>query len=275
MGTSITDMILHFVWIGHKFWYPFYLGILSANKIVDVDKTIVWTIDPPTDNLYWNMLSDVVDIKAVARPSLPHDESYWDWERDVITSNYLRFDVLHKHGGIYMDTDTLTLKDFSYLLEDHEAVLSDYANSESVRLARFGDVRLQNAIMLARQGSEFMLLAREACVSILEDGWRNGKRRYQGAFSGPGAVTQVYAHYDKSKIGVCSKHFFFPFPPKGVRVFSEGFKTVYPNLHVLHYYTSIVRSQVANVTPDFVASSHSVYATLVKSVLSEKEWRVK
>lgn len=267
-------MITYFISVGKRFYYPFYLAVVSARKILKQDKVVVYAINPPVDDYYWERLSEIVEIRNRDKIDLPCIDSYMEWRKGAIVADYLRFYLLYKYGGIYMDLDTLTLKDFSYLLEGYEVVLSKYSGDTRSRWSFTGKIRLQNAILLSKPKSELMKIARDNCVSILKTACKGKMKKLEWASSGPGAVSYAYKNCDKKRVNICGREFFFPFAAGQVRVFDEGFDQKYENLHVLHYYTTVSRSKVKKVTPDVIEKSNTVYAKLVKSVLSEEEWRV-
>ena len=255
-------MIAHFILSGGELIYAYYLAIVSAKKKLNVDKVILWTTIMPKDSLYWTLAREIVEIKYISKVILPHCERYNEGEQAALNADQLRLGILYKYGGIYLDLDTLTLKDFSYLLDDYEAVISRYYPMHKEYFT--------NGFLLSVPKSRFIDIATERCMLVLNDGvWKHG-----WGSSGPNAIDYAYNHYDKNLIRVCERDIFIPFGWWEVRGLDEVQVMLPENLHVLHYYFSVTQDKVRGMNPKWIKQSNSAYANLVKGVLVEREWDI-
>lgn len=66
------------------------------------------------------------------------------WSTSAILSDYLRLALLHKHGGIWFDTDMLFIKDVTPLTEDCDGFVYPWGDNPSI---------LNNAFLFLRKGS--------------------------------------------------------------------------------------------------------------------------
>lgn len=234
------------------------------------DKIVVWTINPPVDNRYWKSLCKLVEIRTIDKPKLPYIDLYTEYEQGCLIGDYLRTDKLYEYGGIYIDVDTLTLKDFSYLLGDYEVVIP--------RVPPEGLAQFNNHLLMSKPKSEFMRIARDRCMSVLSNGWtitpHSKKRKYVWGTAGTWTIDYAYEHYDKKLVRTCPPNIFSPFVWSNVKVFQYPAVELPKELCVLHYYAITTRSFITGITSDWIKKSRSAYAKLVKSVLSEEEWRV-
>ena len=65
---------------------------------------------PDFENVQWN--EDNFDVKAT-----PYTRWCYEQKKYAFLSDYVRLSVIHRHGGVYFDTDVEVLRSFSELLE--------------------------------------------------------------------------------------------------------------------------------------------------------------
>ena len=116
----------HLIWIGKRFPFVNRLAVESLRQSNPGARITIHYEDPP-DNADWKALSGNTELRPLDLPgllaSLPASMASVVPVLQGISSGYpagrsniLRYLVLYKEGGIYLDFDTLTVKDYRPLL---------------------------------------------------------------------------------------------------------------------------------------------------------------
>jgi hypothetical protein len=116
----------HLIWIGRNF--PF-VNRLAVESILQTNPGAKITIhyENPPDNSDWRALQSKVEFRAISLPdllgALPPSMAGVVPVLEGISSGYpagrsniLRYLILYREGGIYIDFDTLTVRDYRPLL---------------------------------------------------------------------------------------------------------------------------------------------------------------
>ena len=94
-------MKIHYCWVG---------GAEKSDKIkmcIDSWKRFC----PHAEIIEWNESN--YNVRKNPYISQAYDQKKW-----AFVTDYMRFDILHQHGGVYLDTDVELLKDITPLTED-------------------------------------------------------------------------------------------------------------------------------------------------------------
>ena len=91
--------IIHYIWVGSEMPHDIQVIIDKNNKFFKKYEVKVWTED------------NIPELNAFAKHA--YDEKKW-----AFVSDYLRFVILQKHGGVYLDTDMEVLKSLDDLLNN-------------------------------------------------------------------------------------------------------------------------------------------------------------
>ena len=126
----------HLIWIGRNF--PF-VNRLAVESILQTNPGAKITIhfENPPDNADWLALQSKVEFRAISLPDLlaalpPHMASVGPVLARISAgypagrSNILRYLILYREGGIYIDFDTITVRDYKPLLA-HPAFIGEEA----------------------------------------------------------------------------------------------------------------------------------------------------
>jgi hypothetical protein len=126
----------HLIWIGRNF--PF-VNRLAVESILQTNPGARVTIhfENPPDNADWNALRSKVEFRPINLPellsALPPSMSQVTPVLEGISSGYLagrsnilRYLILYREGGIYIDFDTITVRDYRPLLS-HPAFIGEEA----------------------------------------------------------------------------------------------------------------------------------------------------
>ncbi len=126
----------HLIWIGQHFPFVNQLAIESILQTNPNAKVTIHFENPP-HNEFWKNLQGRVEFRpidlAALLQGLPEE---WQSMKQIIASisntylagksNILRYLILVREGGIYLDFDTLTVKDYTPLLK-HRAFIGEEA----------------------------------------------------------------------------------------------------------------------------------------------------
>jgi Glycosyltransferase sugar-binding region containing DXD motif len=126
-------MPVMFYWSGQNFDFGNYLSIASAaTHLADGDEAVVFVDEKPHDNRHFARLDRLprTSVEPLVRRELMSAEhgALYDRMRYVAhRADLVRFAVLAKYGGLYLDTDTLTRKSLAsipprLLLDDGKIV---------------------------------------------------------------------------------------------------------------------------------------------------------
>jgi glycosyltransferase involved in cell wall biosynthesis len=113
-------MNLHFINTGKAFPYAYYLAVLSALNTQRAD-IIMWLYDEP-GGAYWELIKPRVEVRKAEFPKFRVLEGKDSHFRMAHMVDWCRWKVLYEYGGMFMDMDTLSLKDMSDLLGNKEVV---------------------------------------------------------------------------------------------------------------------------------------------------------
>lgn len=113
-------MKLHFINTGKAFPYGYYLSVLSALKTQQAE-IVMWLFDQP-EGAYWNLIKPKVETRKAEFPDFRALKNKDDNFRMAHMVDWCRWKVLFDEGGMFMDMDTLALKDMSDLLAGWQVV---------------------------------------------------------------------------------------------------------------------------------------------------------
>ncbi len=118
--------IYYYFWNGGNFQYVYYLSIVSLLQTSHPQRVEIYYKVEPQNNPYWNKLKAFpqvhcipLDFDALLR-GIDEDpktfEVFFRKAKGNHLSDFFRYIVLKKGGGVYLDFDTLVIKDLTPLL---------------------------------------------------------------------------------------------------------------------------------------------------------------
>jgi hypothetical protein len=116
--------LIHFIWLTQPGSRPFsYINALAVRAAATrhyKDPIIMWCNEIPKNNPNWYMVKDLFEVRPIEMPS---EIGGVPLEHVQYKADVLRLQILQKHGGIYLDTDSLLLKGL-HPFTDKEMVLA-------------------------------------------------------------------------------------------------------------------------------------------------------
>ena len=263
-------MNLYFGSTSEKFNYGHYLAVLSALRTQKVNSVcMMCTVRP--QGYYWELVKDMVVIS-----DFEFDDTQFPMVRGkddnangnlhfraAAVKDYIEWVTLYNNGGIFIDLDTFSIRDMSKLLGNFDALATpEQRNNDSVY-----DV----GVVIAKKGS---LVAKEALGYAIE-ALTNPNSIYTS--TGPVAFTKA-VHNHPGLVGWPGYDCFGPRITKGILHFYDSFIPAWKemplptNTYILHLYAS--SSKFNQIDREFIKSSKTMYANVVRSVLPISEWYI-
>ena len=187
-----------------------YTSLLSVHKFVKA-KHIFWvTNHKPSGKLWEKLLKEVPNVYYL------HFRPPWVLYNTVIQvrvvqTDIVRMQLLHTHGGIYLDDDMYALNSFDPIRK-YPFVMSNELSSSLI-----------NCILLAEPQATFLKLWGETYKTIRGDRWR------RNSMQNPKLISQLYPHL----IHIENDTLAYPSWPHVAKLYIESFnwRKVY-SLHV-------------------------------------------
>lgn len=151
-----------------------YLAIRSCLDVVMPDRVLLHCGQPPFGR-YWDLIEPLVEVEEVEPAPAVAAFDYRDPEvrRYVYAhhSDFVRLDVLSRHGGLYADLDTLFVGRLPERLWRTPFVIGREADAPNAQ----GRLRpaLSNAVLMSEPGSTFVEAWRAEIAGALDGSWAN------------------------------------------------------------------------------------------------------
>jgi len=252
--------IVHFIHFSNDnrlcrpFSYVNYLAVKSASEIQKPDNIFVYYNVAPENNPHWISMASIPGVSLVhMEPPTEHGgvtlSGFPQYQADVV-----RLQKLYEMGGVYMDTDAITLKPLNEFFK-HDCVISGFNIDND-------DIETNNSTIIARKGSAFIKHWLERMPDSLRTGvWAHHCARLPAKLCSeyPDKVTLLdnkyflpYHYYDDSYLKASE--------PEDVRKTLE----MADGSYVVHLWETFWDKIVPQITSDFVHDSGTPIAHLLK-----------
>jgi hypothetical protein len=224
------------------------LAVMAAKAYGKFDKIMMHNNRPPEGNPHWDRVAHLFELVPAEPPasvgSIPLE--YVQYQSDV-----LRLNIMIEHGGYYLDTDTLVLRNLS--------VFGD----RGLTLCRESPDSIAMAPIIAKPGSEFLKL------------WRDKIPEYMA--SGKWASHAVNLPHDLAAQNphlcvVENQELFFPMDLRENYLLLEAvkrpqvFKRMF-NASAIHAYETYFRGQFDHINDDHMLEFKSILALLLSDLV--------
>ena len=239
-----TSMKIHYCWVG---------GAEKSDKIkmcIDSWKRLC----PHAEIIEWNESN--YDVRKNAYISQAYDQKKW-----AFVTDYMRFDILHQHGGVYLDTDVELLKDITPLTEDSFMGFESrkHVAPGLIMHAKAGDALLKEILAYYDALDGFTM--DETVVTIVTDILeKHGLKRDNSAQSIAGYVIYPTEYFN----------------PKGG---DYGAEKITENTYSIHHYEASWKStldrKIMRYKVKYGNKKGRILFTLRHPILALKKWREK
>lgn len=243
--------IIHFIFGcqedfgGKPFSFVHYLAVRSAYEINKPDAMYFYYKHEPSGK-WWQKSKKFLNLIKIDPPKSIFGNRLYHYAHQA---DVLRIKVLLKHGGIYLDMDTVCLKPFKQLF-DYKFVM-----------AREEKSGLCNAVMLSRPNSEFLNIWYEHYRSF------RSKGRDRDIFSGehsvylPGVLAKENPHLIHVESG---KSFFYPLH-HSPEILWDNLNADFSKSFCIHLWEQVWWNKyLKGLTPKHIKNSNNNFAKLCK-----------
>lgn len=295
----------HFIWLGREFPWVHALALRSAAVRGGFSRVVLHHDADLSSSAAWRDLKKhtriemkKIDYHAIFSPlgtsGTRMQKLFYRLTSPAAKANVLRVALLATSGGVYLDTDTITLRTFGPLLNDRcfcgserIALPSSFKRSKQTskwakagfklvardlcrrlprgwrsfkRIERFYSLELNNAVLGAEPGNPFFQRLIEQMVTMPKE---DQSVRYA---LGPHLLQSEIAHGSEQDLRVHPPAVFYPLPPEisehWFRPLSGGTidELVAPQTVAVHWYASV---RTKNVTPLIDAAYVRAHATTI------------
>ena len=173
---------IHFISLNRPFSFMEWLAVVAAKKQIRPNKITIYT-DGQQDSCWWQRILPYIEHQLIL--SMPGTRFLNGVPIKLLShmSDFLRVFVVYHNGGIYMDTDILSLKSFDPLLH-HQVVASEECH---------GKGRVNGALLMGQKHSCVICKFAHLSCRKFDGGW------ITHAVS---AFTYFMGSFDKRKEGV-------------------------------------------------------------------------
>jgi len=262
---------IHFVSIG-EFKYPHMLGVFSARKAHPDDHIILWYIGDPPSGKYFDAIKGMVGVRNYALKMYP---AYQHLDPDSIRGaqkDEAEWNILFQFGGVFLDLDTLCVREITSLLKSREFFASlDVKDPHTIAFP------FNNAVVGVDRPAH--PIVERILVHVM------GKLNQSVTWgdTGPIVLSTVLRSYYSESLStkyVVPHEVLCPYGGNEVGVYYEESEnlsrpvTLPEDTRVFHLYAKASGPAFERVNADWTRKSTSLYATTVKKFVPEEIWGI-
>lgn len=237
--------IIHFIYPVNGRTRPFsFLNVQAVKRAAAIhkpDRILFWTNAKPADIQYWSEIAPLVELTYTSFPDLEWPQYQSDW---------IRLQILHDQGGIYMDTDVLTLLPLPVFSSQRLTISWESPDRQS----------LSNALMISPPGNLFV----KRWLDLIPEAVKNPLWAYGGVVL-PALLAQDLDLADHIRIlpnNLCcpldlSKPWLFD------PALAEEADNQCQNAYAIHAFETFFRDTIKHVTPEWVKQNPCLFSDLV------------
>ena len=274
----------YYYWTGQPFQYVHYLAALSLVKSTPGAQVYIHFEDQPRDNPHWSRLRHLDQVRLV---SVDFDRlikhagydpacfgAFLKVAKIVHRSDFVRYLLLADRGGVYLDFDTLVVRDLTPLL--HRSFLVGYQNPDVLGNDVSGAVLgAEPGAAVIRQCLERVRVVPESLKPLRLKNLRRGLLRkffvpyLHWCDTGPSLLTELSLQTDDLRAMICPKSYFHFCDYRRWRsIFSN---TPLPeDAYVIHYFGKRSFDFTKTLDDEYVRTSESLYAGVARRYLDDR-----
>jgi hypothetical protein len=274
----------YYYWTGQGFQYVHYVAVLSLVQSTPGAEVRVHFEESPEDNPHWSRLEGLdqvqlvpVDIDRLIERAGHEPASFRAFLRVaqiVHRSDFVRYLLLADRGGVYLDFDTLVVRDLTPLR--NRSFLVGYQNRDALG----NDVN--GAVLGAEPGAELIQrclervrVAPESLKPLRLANLRPGLLRkfiiprLHWCDTGPSLLTELSRERSDLRAAICPKSYFHFCDYREWRsIFSDA--PLPGDAYVIHFFGKLSADFTRTIDERYVLSSPSLYARAARRHLDER-----
>lgn len=250
-------MILHFASTGQEFGYSEYLAILTASKVHLVDEIWLWTTEEPIRNPFFEEAKKITKWHPTEVPPLPGLDKISPDRQASYKADYIRWAALENYGGLYLDLDTISIRDVTSLMDDREVCVAP----ESLYAPNWMGAHC----VIAKPHSEVIKYTYDKMMYYLN----TYRENIRWGYTAPKALADAYEKFGDTKIKLLPYIITSPFlETHMMEIYNENV-VVPKEARIIHLWHSVYADRLRNITPEWIAQSSCPLAVAVKRVLGD------
>ena len=258
---QLADFKIHFIWLGpNPLGQCEYIAIKSAFNVYQI-RVWLWTYNLNDKDVWLDRLKDYIEMKSLDDQWISRMNKL---PSPVKMSDYLRYCILYEYGGLYLDTDTLSVRSIFNILD-----LTD-----SVNAARDSHPVNNAIIFVGRPHDPVMNRILNQGIDLIDN---HATSLSSYATLGPDLLTEYVDRFDDLHL-VDSRYFYFRDCGLCRAYFQEQPDLVYGNqlpdaICVIHY-NYYMREKVNSLTSEFLQTSECTFAKAFRLVMLDDTYLI-
>jgi len=244
----MTCRLIHFVWFGPRpLGYTEFLAVKTARKIYGVEPYL-WTDNSVPENEWLLRIKEIAVQKQI--------KSEWQQIANLASkynykSDYLRYQLLHDYGGLYLDIDTLCVKPIFGLVLQGLVAAQQQSSKEPINGAVMYVAEPQHPVVAALLNESIRILREVKSMTWSEIGPKLLSKTLK-----PNIDCTILPH----------EHFYFYKSSHWRQIFEDN--PIDDQMCVIHWWNKHAGAFARKtVNPEYIRTSNSLYAKVVKRVL--------
>jgi hypothetical protein len=272
-----------YYWTGQQFQYVHYLSVLSLIKSTDCDRVDIHYEDQPKDNPHWDRLRGLAPVRLVPvdfdrliqRAGYPPRsfEAFLNVAKVVHRSDFVRYLALADGGGVYLDFDTLVVRDLNPLLQ--RSLLIGYQNPDELGNDVNGAVLgAEPETQVIRECLERLRALPDSLTPLRLSNLRFGTLKkflvphLHWCDSGPSLLSGLSRESDQLRRAICPQSYFhFCDYRKWRSIFSNA--QLPEDAFVIHFFGKLSFEFTRNLDEGYVRESESLYARVARRYIAD------
>lgn len=245
--------IAHFIGLQDKqqredFLFVYYVAVLSC-KLIQNPSKIFFYYDEFPKGIWWEKTKEIVEPVKVSVPDRIGSKAI---KKTPHKADILKMYLLHRYGGIYLDIDTITIRNYKNLLNNNFVISQEITECNK-------NMGFSNAIMMSEPNGKFINVWLNNYEKFFNpDGWQEAStilpQMIYSKFNNPQDITLLPPD--------C---FVRPSFRKIENIFEEEMD-IPKNLLILHLWNQYSKNKYLKNINDFswaVKNSHTLYGKAV------------
>jgi glycosyltransferase involved in cell wall biosynthesis len=237
-----------------EFPFVYYLSILS-NVLINNPNIIYFHYQFIPYGYWWDKAKKYVKLNYVNTNNL-----YWGKKKITKIAHKadkLRLEILLKYGGIYMDIDTISVKEYKHLLKYDFVIGIQEEKYEGIKTLYC------NAIMFSTKNHIFI----KKWINEYEEHF-NPNGWCEASVHLPGIILNNMDPIDKLRIKILEKEvFYYPSYNETDKIFENKYQ-INEKLITLHYWNTYSEKYYKYINNfDWIKISNSLYSNIMKKIL--------
>ena len=231
-----------------------YLVILSARRQIRPKQLFVHYYEEP-NSFWWTLTKQdaELDITLVKSRLVEHIFGHPVYHHSH-RSDVLRTEILLEYGGIYLDTDVITLRSFDSLLNLANVVVG-YENEETLDIG--------SAVILAKKNAPFVRRIYDSYQSYSDLCWNCH------AVINPGRLAMMYTQELKV---LPMNAFFLPYYSEREAFFERNDYNFTSN-YACHLWNKVFNQELSSLTPDHIINGDFTLARMLRHAIGNQTLR--